>query len=51
MKGIIVRMSDELHRKFKLALVKKGESAQKVLERAVRDYVKKVEKKEGSNET
>jgi len=54
-KGILVRVSKDMHRRFRLELLRRGESAQKVLEQVIRNYVDEydpsgVRKEGGGNE-
>jgi predicted transcriptional regulator len=39
MKSLTVRLDDETHKAFKVALAKNGQKAQEVLERAVKEYI------------
>ena len=39
-KKVTIRVSEELFKQFRIALITRGETAQAVLEKAVREYVK-----------
>ena len=39
-KKVTIRISEELFKAFRIALITRGETAQAVLEQAVREYVK-----------
>lgn len=39
-KKVTIRISDELFKQFRIAIIQRGETAQAVLEKAVREYVK-----------
>jgi predicted transcriptional regulator len=41
MKSLTVRLDDERHKEFKVALAKNGQKAQEVFERAVKEYIEK----------
>lgn len=41
MKSLTVRLDDETHKAFKVALAKNGQKAQEVFERAAKEYIEK----------